>query len=246
MNKLLLLFLFAVSTLLVLGQKPDSDSQEVQQLKQQLKEADFNAKQLSTDLKNQKSELENKIGALDNKVDAIKNDFDLYIKILGFFGIGFTLIALYQIFINTKRLINKRIANIVEDNRTKIIQLIQSQDLENRIRKESKIIVLSATDSESLVIETLIKSFDFNNENIKYLTKPHYSAIEGKPDLLIFNGLEDTVVQEYLKNSTINDYFVAYTKANLGRHDRLNFSNSSITLYTQVMNTLKFRKIIIR
>lgn len=192
--------------------------------------------------------LKNELGALDNKIGALQNDQDWYLKALTWFGIPAGLIALiagfYQVFVRTKKLIEDKIANIVEENKSKILQLITSQDLENTLKEESEISVLSDSENDQNNIKGIISNFHFKSRNISYRILKKEETLSFDYDLMVFNQIDKEVINKYIADSADKDLFVAYTFKQIDRHQRLNFSNSPMTLYTNIMNTLKYKKLL--
>lgn len=206
---------------------------------------------------NKIADLTNQLGGLDNKIGALKNDQDLYLKVLGFLGIPATLVGLILLFFSVKKLIedkvttnlknaealvDSKIANIVADNKSNILQLIRSQDLENMLKNESSMLLVSPNQKEENIIKGIMNKFKFSG--IKYRVMDNYQNPKQEFDLVIFNQMENDIVKEFLKNANEDDFFVAFTKVNLDRHERLNFANSPMTLYSNILNTLKYKHLL--
>lgn len=248
MNRLITLAL----ALLLLGGGLPAQENTAEELKFQLRELQLENQavksQLELESKNRQSDMASMRSALDavkNDVDVVRNNQMLYTSILGFLGIGLGVVALYQVFVNTKKMIQEKIALVVEENRQKIINLIKSQELEHQLRTGSQVLVISPGEEPEGIIRGLLLNLGITASNIRYRRVEEVKNIqELEPDLFILNQLEAADADKLVKDSAPGQYFVAYTKVNLARHERLNFSNSPMTLYSNIINTLKFKKLV--
>ncbi len=215
------------------------------ELKQQINQELFEKRNtLQDEIKSTKNDLEGEIkrskDQLEEDIKKLKDQYDLILSI-GSVTILSLVPIIFSIFRWTHKEITRRIANVVEENETKIIALIKSQELENRIKQDDKIGLLSLTESASNDLRELFGSFGFQQLQSKVIND--YEDIKNV-DLLVFNDLGESLINQYLKNSAPESVFVAFSNKRLQVFDtRINFANSKFTLYTQVLNTLKFQRL---
>ncbi len=141
--------------------------------------------------------------------------------------------------------VRKHVADMVEADKEKIIQLIENQDLELNIKKNSRILVICETAEDQ---NELTKFFqEVGIVNVSYIVNGGYSAPASNIDLVLFDDHRDTKEQhdlfkEYIEKSTDSELaFLFYGRAlmNVDRN-KFNATNSKFTLYEQIITTLKY------
>lgn len=254
MRKFTIYLIFFLSTIHLLAQ--DSlETKEVISLQEKVKVLENNLEEVQNNQNNYKKECQLNHKTILSDMKSLKLEFVDYLKILTYFGIPVTLIGMivlgYTTFKKAEKMareqVEKRVARIIEEKREELVKLIQSQDLEEKIKKHSRIIVLSNGIGEEKHIKPLLKQFGFDVEKTKYEIVNDYERLTNY-DLIIFNNFSNNFNKQllgtYLEQSTNKDIFLAYTNERLQQHPRLSFANSQFTLYTNMMNALKFEKLL--
>jgi len=186
---------------------------------------------------------------ISNRVSEI-NDAKRQLDLLTYFGLPITIASIIGLYFlalkKAKKFVVDKIENIVEHKREEIINLIETQEYDSRLRKNKKLLVLSPDEDSQEKIKLFIDKLKFNN--VKYRPIDKYQKFEDY-DLIIFNdhytSFNQDLITEFITNieeEHIN--FVAYTKNKLAPNHRLNFSNSPFTLYHSILSTLKYGEIL--
>lgn len=216
--------------------------------------------------KNDLQTLENKIEANNNRVTASLTEFDkswdtktkeitektkdvdksltIIYGVLGFFGLsilGGSILLLRK----TKSLILQKIVSTIEKDEDIIKKIIHSEDYENKLKKTKKLLVVYETNGDNENIKKVLKEF----KNVRFKEFSDNEDIISY-DLIIFSyQKQDTTNYDKLEDIIRNNQekiFVYYntTRDNLKQTGKVNHSNSEITLYSSVMNALKYQDLI--
>lgn len=236
-----------LSSMIAFSQAP----QDNQDLDRRLKNLEDYQNTLNALYDNKAQELKNEVDTkFKQESEAQKKQFDqLHGKysIIVWFGLPGTILAFIGLWIATVSFTNKRIktkiADIVEGNRNEIISLIKSHEIDTRLRKESKLLILSNDAETESHLKRVFVQLNFDNAVFRTITGfQSYNEY----DLIVFNNhngsFNKDTITKYLENTT-DQIFVALTNENLTRHERLNFANSEFTLYARVMESLKYQEI---
>ncbi|NQY08207.1 MAG: hypothetical protein HRT71_01650 [Flavobacteriales bacterium] len=202
---------------------------------------------------------ENKIIELKNNIDIVfkeekedqKKQFDdLHSKysIITYFGLPTAALAFVLLWFGmtsfTKKKIEKEITEIVEAKRNSVISIIKSNELDTRLRKESKLLILSSNQESETELKRVFIQLNFDNTSYRVIEE--LRLYDGY-DLIIINNKDGSfdkeVLAQYLKNTTEQN-FVAFTNENLNPHERLNHARTHFTLYARVMESLKYLEVI--
>lgn len=120
-------------------------------------------------------------------------------------------------------------------------------DLEEGFRRERRLLVVGRDASSADMIAGWLRALDFRKVEvaIRQLTDG------AQADLLIFDGgLGEAKIARQMEACAPNDVFVVYTEEQLKfdseARKRLNMANSPLTLYPNVVNTLKHKELLAR
>jgi len=181
-----------------------------------------------------------------DKVDESKKTLELLL----YFGIPGTIVSLVIVFFTcitySRKLINKRIEDLVEQKRDSIIRLIETEAFDQKLLNNKQLLVISGTEETEEQMKKFLLKLKF--KKVKYRrvgdldTLPDY-------DLMIFNTPDGGVPQETIdelmdRSQDEDDCYVAFTHDHLRRDPKLNFSNSRFTLYHNILTTLKFAELV--
>lgn len=172
------------------------------------------------------------------------------LKLLVNFGIPGTVISLIIVFVTSitfcRKLINKKIEDIVEQKRDSIIRLIETEAFDQKLLNNKQLLVISSSEETEEQMKKFLRKLKF--KKVKYR---RIDDLDNLPDydLMIFNtpdgGIPQATIDELINRSQDeDDCYVAYTNAQLRRDPKLNFSNSSFTLYHNILTTLKYAELI--
>ncbi|MCI4669971.1 MAG: hypothetical protein MRZ79_17675 [Bacteroidia bacterium] len=159
---------------------------------------------------------------------------------LSAFGIGFTI---YHRALNeVKRLINQDTDKLLDKRKVDFEALLKSASLENKVREEKKILVISPSEEDK---RNHLKSFEFLNiKNMRHdIQMAYQEPLEFNPDLIIFNHCSEQLIEEYLARGGERTIYVAYkvTPGLLGvTDDRLGFAKTAFTLFAAILNAFRY------
>lgn len=186
---------------------------------------------------------------VDKKVEDI-DEAKKILKWLLLIGIPATILGLLAVYFGAvkkaRKIIVERIETIVEHKREDLIKLIETQEYDTKLKNNKKLLVLSSSDEANEKFKPMFQKLKFKDVNFRSVsTYIEYNSY----DLIIFNdsdsSFDQTLIDEYVQNSVDeNVSFVVYTNRNLTRHPRINFCNSSFTLYHNILSTLKYTEIL--
>jgi hypothetical protein len=135
-------------------------------------------------------------------------------------------------------LAERRLAKVVESRPKALRQLIEEHDIETRLRRESRVAVVS----ESLRIEGVLSQHGFR----RVATVPPGAATSAalEPYAAVILDLEGGVSEQAaaaLVAQGARESFLAYVNRHVTLpRDRATFANSAITLYARLMELLRF------
>ena len=139
---------------------------------------------------NTEKAIENKFTALENK---IKDDYSL-LKMLAWSGIGLTLFSLFGLWWKGKKYIEEKLKEkfdkIITHQEGNILDVIDKQDIEKRILKTKKILVLTAKNGNDTFVRKFFKSMGFQIDNVNYEKVDNYKSFDGY-DLIFANNEDD-------------------------------------------------------
>lgn len=206
--------------------------------------------------------IEGKAAQLDNQFNSNKIEIDKKLQtvdiIISVFGLGLigTIIGFFITFKNfitkkaeevAEKRINETIGSIIENNKNQIIDIVKSQDLEQQIRQESKILIVSDALATANETKMFLQEIGFKTGNLDVVTSEKFSKPTKEFDLIILDDHKITkshhdIFREFTEK--VNVYFVFYgDRFDATRREKLNFANSTFTLYSQIVSTLKFKKL---
>lgn len=233
--------------------KKDRLENRIEKLEGQKENIEKQAELLQIDFELKKKDLENKFS--EYKIETDKHLAWLktitYIVGLGTLGIlAFILNYLRKYTVRkAEETVDTRIAGIVEQNRGKIIALIKSQDIEETVKKKSKILVITKTEAEKAYLADFFEKTGI--ENVTYETSDVYVQPNKDIDLILFDdhlskaNNRHLLFNEYIRKSTNpNDLYVFFGKKfNTDNREKVNYANSKFTLYDRIINSLKYKAI---
>lgn len=194
---------------------------------------------------------------LSNETKQLQDDISYKkIEFYGFvFLLSLTVIVLYGgTYAWAKNLVQTTASDRVMKNKRYLGQAIRREELENRLKEKSKIVLLGKEESDINEFEGLIRSLRFIN--IDSFPISEFNPSQTPCDLVVFN---EKLVKEYsddvekmIRDSGDESYFVCFVrgrfsgKDNLDNksQDKINLANSPTTLLGAIMNVLKYRETI--
>lgn len=204
-------------------------------------------------------ELENKYSELkekwaDEKIELEDEKRNVDLKLIRILTIASGLIVVGGIFGNIaiKKYIKDKVAEIADKNiKSEVKKVVENYEKEIKIKKNKSICVIYNDDDNSIIKETLNK-FD----NISYLSVNNIGMTSikfKKIDAIIFNDINDKLdiisIENIIKSNN-NDklVYLGFKKGYFhfqeefkNKVKKMNYANSEITLYTNLMNALKYQ-----
>lgn len=162
----------------------------------------------------------------------------------------------YTIFIHIRKLIedevHRQIGNITDIQKDYIRQIVDEKVLENRLKKEKILLLLSAQKGHKQEVENFFESMGFNYKSLYFNEAFDFEQQvmkrgfkENRYDLVIFNQLSVDEIDAYMEKSSQN-VFMAYApytgRLNVKSQEKMNFANSPFTIYSRTMETLQYQE----
>jgi hypothetical protein len=213
-----------------------------------------------------KEQINNKTEQLDNRFKKMENDLkddNSYIKVLLWIfgtvtGIGIitAIIALiFSFFKIRKRLeviaeekIREKFDQIFSEKKNQIITMIDKQNEELQLKKEKSILVIRKNPKEDPFIEKFFKDMEFSN--VQYETLNNVKDLN-KYDLILFNNEKLNIDHADLlaivaktKPEVFCFYFGPDRFDGKEFKDRVNFANSRVQLYGNLINSLRYQSLL--
>ena len=205
------------------------------------KEADLKAENLNSAFKENKLEIDQKLWMIN-----------IFLGVLGLGLLGSFIYFKNYVRRQAEELANKKVEesidNIIEEKKDEFISLIQSQILENKVKESSKILVLSETEVDAENLQTFFSSMEIRNVDVELSSE--YKDYTKKYDLIILddqnmNGHRHDLFREYVEKLSSEEVFFVFfgDRFKINNREYVNFANSRITLYNQIISSLKYKEI---
>lgn len=205
---------------------------------------------------NLNDKFQNKSESLDIKVDEINSklqkDYN-YIEILVLSFGSIAILGLLTLFISIYRYIHKvakgkideKFDSLFNNEKDKLTQLIDSQILENSLRKNKKILVLTETNDNDSYIRRFFLKMDF--KKVTYVSTNTYQNVSADIDLVFINneleGLSDQIIENYINDSQgklIFHFGAKRINMNWVSENKIAIANNRVQLYGNLINALKY------
>ncbi len=250
----IIILIFLLST--VINQTATGNDKTLQEIELKINAIESQQKIASQEATLYQKELEIKNNQLKSEVEKSLSTINWIISMLGIGGLGiFGIFFVYfknLIKKKAEKIANKKIkkalATIVRDKEAELTSLIQSQSLEYKVRNESKLLVVSETQADANYMKNFLSRSGF--VNVDYKINKSFEKPVNNYDLIIFDDHQVTknchdLFREYmekLSNEDVNFIFFG-DRFNIQNREKINFANSKFTLYSQIINSLKFREL---
>ncbi|PID56989.1 hypothetical protein CSB45_08680 [candidate division KSB3 bacterium] len=188
--------------------------------------------------------------AFKNKIHRENNLVFVFGAVILTVGIG-SYIGLIK---STRKKIAGQVEEVLRTGGDNLQQLIESQAIETLLKKKKKLLVISGSDTNMTKMERQLHAMKFKHVESRLLHNvfdteqdifsPDFH--EKRYDLIVFNQLTEDEINRYVERSE-RDVFVGFSYQylnNITERAKLNFANSLFTLYTNIMNVLKYQHII--
>ncbi len=199
--------------------------------------------------------------ALNNKFEEQRkknqDDYNL-LKRFGITALGLTFFSIIGLWWRGSKYIDKQLKNkfdnIINQKEGSILDIINNQDEEKRILKNKKILVLTSENGDDSFLRKFFKQVDFSIGNVKYIKENSFDKSYLKDIDLVFannekGDLDIELIKEYFSNSsskTVLFYFNStqrhYRQDNVS--NRLSFANTKTQIYGNLINLLKYQKVL--
>jgi hypothetical protein len=197
--------------------------------------------------------LEEKKQAMVDETNKLKSTTYIWLgllTVLGLASIGTVWSIRGKVETEVETQMKSKMDDLIQDKQSYFLNLIQNQEVETLIQQKEKLLVLSKGANDQQNIMSVISDFNIPAGNVIYKTLP--LVAEDKKELLngsrivlinnqssIFNNEE---VQNIYAEASSNTLFLGYTTAQLPRHERASFANSKYTLYNNLIQLAKYRR----
>lgn len=212
----------------------------------------------------QKEDLEKQVNVLKEKFDVKAKELYLIAEeikleqkknnwiaiIMGVIGIG----SIVSFFIFAKRYIKKKVKKLVnevyKEKEREILELAKKQNEEFHLKETRSILVISKIPNDNPFIERFFKEMRFRNDNIKYETLNQVKDPE-KYDLLLFDNEKQNIdhadLLAIMAKTKPENFFLYFGPDRFdGKEfkDRVNFANSRVQLYGNLINSLRYQSLL--
>jgi Nucleotidyltransferase-Associated Rossmannoid Fold len=238
MKKFILIF-FLLSSTCLFAQRVDSLNFKFQQVENKIINNATEIKVSAAEAKLNYAEVKEEI----SKLNIFYNSFKILIA-LGIGGVvGFLVSRVF---------IRKQIIKLIHENINRdkglIRDIVQHEELENKIKVQAKILVLTFETKRRRILEDLFDNLGFGN-NLKCEIIDQYNHSFKGNDIYIFDTFansdeEVTIVQAFVDNidELVGVVFVpGNSKAVFNNRNNLNGANTTFTLYQQIINVGKYQ-----
>lgn len=244
MKKFSFIFLISLTYSTLQAELPD----DVKQIKDKVSILEGQKENLDKRFENLEKGIENKL--YDFKKEADANKWILYILN----GVA-VLLPVYLIAFGIKKTVvqvfEEKIAKFLDNEKDKLMQLIQNQDIELMLKKEKKILFLSLNVNETNTIKQFVGKLDFKKNSYQVIDSNYNFVTLNEYNIIVINNAKDGFSSELLSQTlesvtaynSLVVYFGKY-KGVLDQYQNINFANSEFTLYARIMETLKIQYII--
>lgn len=227
---------------------------------------DYNKEVAQQRWENLETKLEGRLSILEGKIEnqlkenqvALNEQMSTF-KIIGWvvgalLTVG-VLVFIYQWTWGFKKLAEKTLKDKLKsnlfENAQSLMELVNSQKEESKVKREKLIRVVSGSDEETNMMKNQLGKMGFQNIECTTINSPIPFP---SSDLLIFcnikNNLQIPTIVSYLEQSEGDEVFIYYggrlilPEGKLGLSAKLNYANSRFTLYHHIVNTLVFKDIL--
>lgn len=199
-----------------------------------------------------KKEWSDEIIKLEAKKKDVDNTLTCIAIILGIVGISSIVIILKGIYgmkKNIDKKFNEGLEKQIEVKKEELVKIVGSQQLETKIMNDKLILVIFDTETDKSNINQVIDRFN----NVEYCSTEQVSELNfGKYNLVLFNDIAHNRIKECIEqNIKYNKLiYIYYGEERLNKEitslsDNINFANTKLQLYQNMMNSLKYQDIIL-
>ncbi len=191
---------------------------------------------------------------LDLKVKQMKDDLEddySYLKWISIIFGSTTLIAIIILIINFKKKVNeifeKKISETLIDKRGKLIELIHSQDEEQKILQSKNILVICANKAANRFLLNFFSRMGFSK--VMFSGEDELESINNNIDLVFFDFTtikgDAKFANNIIEKSPKQAVFFIYSDKpiQLTERDRIAFANAKAQIYGNLINCLKYQNL---
>jgi len=254
----LLLFL-CLSIIPTIAQKNDSLEELHKRVESLERERDFWKNNYNDQKERIKEQFDLKSKSLDNKFIELKNklkdDYN-YLKILLLiFGPVTVLGIIFTAYKMWKRVeeiaeekIREKFDKIFNEKKNQFEKMIENQNEEFQLKEKKSILIISKNEEDESFIEDFFKKMGFKKVEHQSLSK--VNKLE-KYDLLFLNNeqknIDSTDILKLKDKTKSNTLFFYFGPNYIDREEfehRINFSNSRVQLYGNLINSLRYQSLL--
>lgn len=242
----------------------------VDELNNQVKNLEEKNEKLEKEIRIWQKNIEMESKGLDNKSLFMENNLNLIkeeirteqTKINGLFTFLFGLIGFIGIggFWRIKKYVNKRAQEYAEkiinklfpEKEKELIEMIKKQNEEFQFKEKHSLLVVSNKEGDELFLRRFFKEMKFNPKKIDYETLDKCKTKRSiKEDLVFFNNEEKTMEHDVLldilsktKDTSLCFYFGPDRFDGKEFKDKVNFANSRVQIYGNLINSLRYKSLL--
>jgi len=192
-----------------------------------------------------------------NKSDEMDNKYDLFKVIAALFG-SLTIITIFSLYAKLKKRvleigdkkIEEKFDSLLEEKKSRIIAILKNHNEEMKLKNEKSILVLTPKGADDSPIKKFFKEMDFNL-NLIYFESPDNLNKLNKVHLALFNNESgtfdhkeiDDIIRE-TKDYVFCLYFGRDRFISTRHQDRVSFANAKVQLYGNLINALRYQKLL--
>ena len=173
----------------------------------------------------------------------------LLLVVFGSLSVAVIIAAIYEgkKFIDEK--VKEQLSKLLDTEKEKIERIIDNHDEETQIKKRSNILVVSKREITPDFMK-FFRKLDFKKIEYKMVSEVTDNSYRKKFDLILINNEDESFttkeqIEELMTENQDQVYFVLSDKfIKFDDRSRIGTANSRITMYHQLMSTLKYQLIL--
>ncbi len=214
--------------------------------------------------------VQSKLNTIDQKFDIKSREIDLevkeniqnlndeqsylktIVKIFGSFTIVGIILGIINFFIRAhkiaERTVEKKFEKLFDDDKDKLISLINAHDEEFQLKQKKSILVVSGKDSNDDFLKKFFDKMGFKKTTFKKMDV--FTKVKGE-NLIFFNNEDDELPKPLMtdyatkaQKSAIRFYFGSVPLRGPEFKENFAFANSRVQLYGNIINALKYQNLL--
>lgn len=246
MNKLILILLVFTPLIQAFGTQKDSLA---------FKELDFRVKKIEDYRSLDEQKFEVKGRELDLKVEEYRQEKIMLDWIALGVG-GITIVSLFGFWYKVKSLadkkINEKLDKLLDEKRQQFVNIIESHDKEDKLKKNNKILIVASENSNTDFLVQFFKRLGFTKTELWKVSEYQQIDEQVKYDILFLfresanEPLQDEIAKQYIQNSREDSVIFSFGNfiEDKERKKRMSSATFWSQLHGNLISALKYQELI--